>query len=272
MIATNPSGLITLSLSDEALAERAKILRYQPIPEGQRDPGKADSMPADAAVRQAMLALLLRSYPDKSDEPDEPPADIPSVQTMRAERRHATIGEAGTWLVEHVEVTDDPADFLFRADALDAAASACGDRNEAGEIDGRSERELTAIMASHVSALPAATAKRCAARDGRKERGWRGTRLKPSALLPDSEANKAVMLDAGIVESLGLRSACSRFPDPSIKDVELCGCPDCIEFVVGIMDRIAKHLESFDFKPAPGQQALPVGAHPGEQPSRPKQH
>ena len=153
-IALNPGDVERLDLTDAALKDRARILPYPPLPTDQRNPAVLQAVRENPAVRQAMLAVLVRAASAFAGDP-YPPKDIPSVWEAVEERLAASIGEVGQWLLENVKVTGR-GDHRLTTDALIASLAAEYSPDERERYAGRSRREVLALAREVVPGFPAA--------------------------------------------------------------------------------------------------------------------
>ena len=199
LCAMNPSRLESLRLDESAFADRTRLLQIPrlPIPEDQLLPSHMVDMTTTPAVRQALVALLVRHCVNNSIHP---PADTPSVQEFGASRRAESIGVVGNWFEDHLRVTNNPGDYVKLDKMLARLAAEVEPWNEDGRIEGRSRTEIIALAREVVQGLP--STKRM--RDGSE---WRGVRLLTS---PDEEvgqplipADQGTCVDCGQVARIG---------------------------------------------------------------------
>lgn len=171
--ASNPVSMPDVPVADKALAERARILPYAPIPEDKRDVGLRERLQLNIRSRQALVALLVRHAKKQA-----PPSDVQSVADARAELERMNLGPAGAWLKAA----------LFRergaktrsVDLWAAAKIASGDAD--GDMAfGKKQREIT-NLAKNLHGLGAVKNIRIGATVGT---GWRDVRLRSQ---PDIEA------------------------------------------------------------------------------------
>ena len=122
-IAMNPGGLEVLDLTDSGLFERIRILPYPELPDS-RPPDRdlAMNVIAQPAIRQAMLALLVRYAVANRWPPD----DIPSVAQARDAARDEALGDAGDWIKTYV-VKARPMEVVMTNDIWAGALAASGD-------------------------------------------------------------------------------------------------------------------------------------------------
>ena len=98
-IAMNPGGLEVMDLTDSGLFERIRILPYPELPPDRpKDRDLAMNVISEPAIRQAMLALLVRYAVANRWPPD----DIPSVAQAREVARNDALGDAGDWIRSYV--------------------------------------------------------------------------------------------------------------------------------------------------------------------------
>ena len=189
LIAVNPPDFDRLDLTDSALEDRARILPYPSLPDGQRNPAVLDTVRHDPKARQAMLVGLVRAATGFARYP-YPPTDIPSVIEAVAERRQASIGEVGQWLRDNVVVTNR-GDHLLTTDELIEALAQEYPPDEKARYAGQTRKNVLAMAREVVTGLPAA---RVSSVDGKKRRCYRGVRL---ATATDLQAAWDAMLEEG---------------------------------------------------------------------------
>ena len=230
-----------LALDDEALALRLRCIPYskpRQLLDG-RDGRKhlANAVGTEKA-REAMLARLV-----KFAVANPPGEDVPvpeTVQRETEERVSMARGAFGNWLRDRL-VRDQDSRVSGQA-IWEAWADHVGVSPDSDIVGGVKKKD----RAKRIRAIFGVDPKQLRI-DGENVRGYEGLRLWSGSVVFKFEESDS-----------DPRSACKLFPNPSMADVELCGCSDCIDFARDAMARITKSLESFAFKPAPGQQALEV--------------
>ena len=156
-----------LDLSDKALLQRIRVLRY-PMPE-KIDTGLRHRLVEDQECRQALVALLC-TYAAKGRTQ---PANTPSIEEEIKEARRVSLGEAGEWIEKTIIKTGGD-HVLFSKDVWEAACKTLDlDPANTDRVFGRTRISLTrTIMSllelSHTRLL----------RDGKRTgNGWRGVKL-----------------------------------------------------------------------------------------------
>ena len=121
-VACNEVDADRLSLQDEAMADRARILPYPAVPAAKQDADLITRVTRDVRVRQALIAMLVRRSV-KMGENAEPPQAPVSVVRATQERRNESLGEVGMWAADHLEFTGRQTDVIPAADIRAAAAA-----------------------------------------------------------------------------------------------------------------------------------------------------
>ena len=169
-IAMNPGGLEVLDLTEAALFERLRILPYPKLPPD-RPPDRdlAMNVILEPAIRQAMLALLVRYAVANR----WPPEDIPSVTQARQVAREEALGDCGDWIRNYV-VKGRPMDVLITNEVWSAALVASG--NGDGDGDGTTafglKRPAFMKRVAHLTGMKAARSLRVGTKMGRGWAGW----------------------------------------------------------------------------------------------------
>ena len=161
-----------LDLSDHALVDRTHVLSYL-LPHGLTIEAGLVSVPITDQARQAMLALLVQHAAANREPPDAPT----SVTELLRERRRATIGSVGRWLVDHLQVTGD-GDETVLADEIMAALAEDIPPDDQDRFEGRTRREILALARDLVEGFPAAKRVK---RGGRLLSAYPGLRLMTTA-------------------------------------------------------------------------------------------
>ena len=113
----NQPDLQRLDLTDEALADRTRIIPYPELP-GELEEGFAREVQTDPDCRRAMLALLVQ----EAVTAVHPPKSIQSVAEATLAQREQSLGEVGRWIQRRLRVTGQGKDRLS-LDALFAELS-----------------------------------------------------------------------------------------------------------------------------------------------------
>ncbi len=165
-----PGNIDQLDLSDPDLVDRTHVLSFLPG-HGQNSPGTA--APITDQTRQAMLALLVQHAAENREPPDAPA----SVTGLLRERRRASIGSVGRWIVDRLQVTGD-GDEMVLADEIITALAEDIPPDDQGRYQGRSRREVLALARDLIDAFPNA---RRVKRGGRLLSAYPGLRLLTTA-------------------------------------------------------------------------------------------
>lgn len=152
-VALNRGDVERLDLTDNALLDRVRILPYPAIP-GESDPALAATVRDNAGARQAMVVKLVKAAMAYANDP-HPPADIPSVSEAVEERRTASIGEVGQWLLRHVKLTGNTVDRLGANELMAALAKDLPPAVN-GLYEGRTRREVLSLPRAVLPGLPKA--------------------------------------------------------------------------------------------------------------------
>ena len=161
-----------LDLSDHALVDRTHVLSYL-LPHGRTIEAGRFLDPMTDQARQAMLALLVQHAAANREPPDAPA----SVTELLRERRRATIGSVGRWLVDHLQVTGD-GDETVLSDEIMAALAEDIRPDDQDRFEGRTRREILSLARDLIGGFP--TAKRVK-RGGRLLSAYPGLRLMTTA-------------------------------------------------------------------------------------------
>ena len=148
--ALRPEDIDQLDLSDPALADRTHILSCLPL-HGRTIGDGLFLNPSTDQARQAMLALLVQHAAANREPPDGPA----SVTRLLRERRRASIGSVGRWLVDHLQVTGDGDEIIF-ADEIVAALAADIPPDDEGQFQGRTRREILHLARDLIQGFPTA--------------------------------------------------------------------------------------------------------------------
>ena len=182
-----PEDIDHLDLSDHALVDRTHVLSYL-LPHGRTIEAGRFLDPMTDQARQAMLALLVQHAAAYREPPDAPA----SVTELLRERRRATIGSVGRWLVDHLQVTGD-GDETVLADEIMAALAEDIPPDDQARFEGRTRREILALARDLIGGFPTA---RRVKRRGRLLSTYPGLRLMTTADLHLARA--ALPVDADL--------------------------------------------------------------------------
>ena len=168
-IAMNPGGLEVMDLTDLGLFERIRILPYPELPPDRpKDRDLAMNVISEPAIRQAMLALLVRHAVANRWPPD----DIPSVAQAREVARNDALGDAGDWIRNYV-VKGRPMEVVMTNDVWAAALAAAGDGG-----DGTTAFGLKRIaFIKRVGQLTGGGSAKSHWTGNRSARGWAGWKM-----------------------------------------------------------------------------------------------
>ena len=180
-----PQDIDQLDLSDPSLVDRIHVLSCPPLHSRTIEAGLA-SAPVTAQARQAMLALLVQ-HAAETPEPPHPPA---SVTQLLRERRRASIGSVGRWLLDYLQVTGD-GDETVLADQIMAALAEDIPPDDQARFEGRSRREVLAQARDLIPGFPVA---RRVKRGGQLLTAYPGLRLLKTAVI--QPAGAALPVDA----------------------------------------------------------------------------
>ena len=152
IVALNPIQITNVNLIDKALLDRTKILKYPnlELADAKVDPMRYETVRANPAVRQAVLALLVKAVAANP----RPPVDVLSVKEAVEERHADSIGQVGGWLLRNVEVTRQAADRLYLDEVWNTLVERFGPESDKGLIEGRNRRQTFALAREVVEGLP----------------------------------------------------------------------------------------------------------------------
>ena len=171
----NGPDLQRSDLTDEALADRTRIIPYPELP-GEIAEGFAREVQTDPDCRRAMLALLVQ----EAVTAVHPPKSILSVAEATLAQRERSIGEVGRWIQRRLRVTGQGKDRLS-LDALFAELSEsvppAGAKWEAMTRQG-----VLGLARELVAGFPATKSLRI---DGKVTSGLQGVVLLPEQEEPD---------------------------------------------------------------------------------------
>ena len=143
-VSMNDSDAKRIPLNDEAFRDRIRILPYPAIPEKSQDLEMVNRVRLDPKVRQAMVALLVRS----ASQHRTAPPDIPAVASAGDLRFRDNVGVVGEWLLDNI-VADPSA--AVSADEIWAKISAeIGEPDENGKVGGWTRLRLLRYLAPDV--------------------------------------------------------------------------------------------------------------------------
>ena len=205
VMALNPDQLPGISLRDEALRDRLKIMDYPPLAlaDADVDPMRLETVRDSPAVRQALLALLVKAC---AEAKGRPPQDTDTV-TAAVEKRYAeSIGQVGEWLIGNVSRSHGKR--LYTKDLWAAVVAEFGPEED-GKIEERTRRETIDLLRTVIGGLPPLASK------GRKSH-YLGLTLAPA---PADDA-----------DDWPLCKVCAVRPVTPTKDSSICGL-ECLEKV-----------------------------------------
>ena len=199
-----PQDIDQLDLSDPPLVDRTHVLSCLPLHGRTIGGGLFLDDPITDQAGQAMLALLVQ-HAAANREPPRAPA---SATKLLRERRRASIGSVGRWLVDHLQVTGD-GDEMILADEIMAALAEDIRPDAQARFQGRTRREVLALTRDLIQGFPNA---RRVKRGGRLRSAYPGVHLLTTAdiqpagaaLPADIEARRA----AAAAYPLGYCRAC----------------------------------------------------------------
>ena len=169
--AMRPEDIDQLDLSDHALMDRTHVLSY--LPQHRRNIGGGLFDPYTNQARQAMLALMVQHAAANPEPPDAPT----SVTGLVRERRRASIGSVGRWLVDHLQVTGDRNEKILADEIMEALAEDIPPDAQA-QFRGWTRREVLAMARDLIYGFPTA---RRVHRGGRLLSAYPGLRLLTTA-------------------------------------------------------------------------------------------
>ena len=201
-----PQDIDQLDLSDPALVDRTHVLSCLSL-HGHTIGDGLFLDPITDQARQALLALLVQHAAANREPPDAPA----SVTRLLRERRRASIGSVGRWLVDHLQVTGDGNEKIL-ADEIMAALAEDIPPDAQAQFQGRTRREILALARDLIQGFPIA---RRVKRGGRLLSAYPGVRLLTTAdihpagaaLPADIEARRAAA-ETPAAYTLGYCRAC----------------------------------------------------------------
>ena len=206
----NPGQEDVLDTSNNALADRARLLRYPrlkvvPIP------GRIIDVAELVEVRQAWVAMLVSAAKRHQTRPSEPP----TVKDYTRERYEDSIGPVGRYIARYMRVTGKRDDVLDVDELIASIEGACGEKDKDGLVDGLDRKAILQrvreVLASKDQKLP------------RQKRGGGGKQVYLGVLLMDDAD-----LDAeAMADELEGKVYCPECPALMDEGRELC--PDCEE-------------------------------------------
>ena len=100
-VACNPPDKDKIDITDDALAERARVLPYPALPKSQQKTSVLKAVKNDPAVKAAVLAKLVH-YAGKAVGLEQAPEPPPEVIAETIKLRHEQLGPAGCWAAEYL--------------------------------------------------------------------------------------------------------------------------------------------------------------------------
>ena len=206
-IAMNPGGLEVMDLTDPGLFERIRILPYPELPPDRpKDRDLAMNVISEPAIRQAMLALLVRYAVANRWPPD----DIPSVAQARQAAQDSALGDGGDWIKTYV-MKGRPMDVLMTNTLWAAALDAAGDGGDGTTAFGL-KRASFMKRVGHITGVWAAKPHRVGQTTGR---GWAGWKLLTAEEVAAGQDGQTYC------------GRCEKSFDPLLAEAY---CQDCIAF------------------------------------------
>ena len=150
VMALNPGQLHGISLMDEALRDRLKLMDYPPLAlaDADVDPMRLEAVRDNPAVRQALLALLVKAC---AETKGRPPQNTDTV-TAAVEKRYAeSIGPVGEWLKTNVSRSHGKR--LYTSDLWAAVVAEFGPEEDK-KIEERTRRETIDLLRTVIGGLP----------------------------------------------------------------------------------------------------------------------
>ena len=144
-VSMNDSDAKRIPLNDEAFRDRIRILPYRAIPEPAQDAEMVNRVRLDSKVRQAMVALLVRSA---TQHRRTAPPDIPAVASAGVQRFRDSVGIVGEWLLDNI--VTDPSAALSADEIWEVLASEIGEPDDQGKIGGWTRQRLLRSLAPEV--------------------------------------------------------------------------------------------------------------------------
>ena len=141
-----------LDTSDDAFADRARLLNYPPLPAKEIDPERITTFSSVPEVRQAAAALFIAWAAKTTTRPDDPL----SVTKYSEQRRRDSIGAVGEYIEKSLKVTDRDADRVSLDSFIEAVAAACGGKDDKGLIEGYNRKDILGLARALVKKLPRA--------------------------------------------------------------------------------------------------------------------
>ena len=146
--AMNPPDLERLDLKDEALESRTRILSWPAFPAGRVRDADRVNLVTTLEPAKAMLSKLVQ----RCMRLKQPPVMILSVADAVTAKRQESVGGVGEWLLERLEITADPGDFVV-PDAIWSQLYVDME-GENGKVEGMDRRDVFALMRSILGSMP----------------------------------------------------------------------------------------------------------------------
>ena len=152
-IAMNPGQEATLDTTDDALADRVRLLPYPALPAysaGKADVERLTQVAENPDVRQAVMAMLVRWGTLATTRP----ADSPSVADFTAQRRRDSIGAVGQFLQDRLRVTERYGDSVNTEALWQTLVEELGPEDAHGRLEGLDRKGMTALARELHPTLP----------------------------------------------------------------------------------------------------------------------
>ena len=164
-VALNPGQETALDTSDDALADRVRLLSYPKLG-GALDPGRISAVKTDHAIRQAVMACLARWAAETASRPEDPP----SVKEYTAQRRRESVGLVGQWIQDRLVVTGERWDKVYLTCLWESISEELG-KDDKGRVEGVDYKQMLALARELLPDLPRSV------RGGKQGSVWRGVKL-----------------------------------------------------------------------------------------------
>ena len=169
VIACNLEDARNIDVSDDAFADRLKILPYSPIYDGIKGVEYLDRMQNDAAARMGVMAMIVKAGIGK----EYPPDDIESIQTAMDKQKRESLDEVGQWIIDSIDITGGRFDVITTAEFWARLASEFDVPAESREVHGYNQRGLIALAKQLMPAFPSSKSMHI---QGRTQRAYVGVR------------------------------------------------------------------------------------------------
>ena len=201
--ALNPYAQDVVNLSDDAVADRVRLIQWASVPESARNPALLTRVLTDDEVRVRVLARLVR-YAGKSRYGEAPPNPPASVVADTQDHQRASLGRAMVWLKAHIVITGSESDFLPNQTMLRSLREA-EPPDEPSYVengptwDGLTWQQLLKQLPQQILGLGSPSRKRLPGHTG-SQRGYVGARLLTDAEVADEATVKASIVKEAEVD------------------------------------------------------------------------